>query len=806
MNTYKLNYLLYLLAILFLANNSTAQTTQTFTANGSFVVPCGVTSIAVQVWAGGGGGAGDGTNNGSAASGGGGGGYSTNTIIVTPGQTINYTVGTGGAGGSGAANGTAGGSSTFNTVTATGGGGGQTEGGAGGAAGTGNTNNGSTGGASSGTTGGAGGTGGNGGNGGGGATNGNNGGNGVSPGGGGGGAGNRSGGAEDGGAGARGQIRITFTGAEAGINQTLAPCGTSTNLGATAVPVGLGTWTCIAGCTGVTITSPNSTTSAVSGLSAGASTSFRWTVTNVGCTASTDDVTINSPVGAACAFFSHGTVGIQSERVTHCLQAICTGTYTDNGGAAGNYSSNVLGGLYRVFCPNAAGLCMRMTFNSFATEGTANTTCSFDYLTVGNGATQNSPVMTLAGINNSTAGRICGSPVTPFSFTANNPSGCLSFRFTSDASVVSTGWSASLSCVPCPTASNGPSLTDNADCIRATPICSGISFNSNARGPGLVAEGCTGSACPAGGENHTNWYTFQISTAGSLTFNVTPTTLTDDYDYAIYGPNASCNFLGPPLRCSDSGGTGITGLNGAAVDLVENVAGDKFLAPLNVLVGETYIMMIDEWSDNTGGGYDIAFGGTASLDCIVLLPVELTYFGGEYNPNSKKVDLRWAIQREQNIDYYKVLKSRNGIDFYPIDEVVVQGTFLGSKEYLSVDENPPFDGITYYRLQYGRHNDGDVSYSDIAAVEIYDPSMDNYIVTSPNPFKYNLDLRFYSQTMGEAVVNIIDLSGKTAKTLRLPAVQGSNNYSLDLSQLEAGFYILHIQIGDKAYQRKVMKI
>lgn len=115
---------------------------QTFTTNtpgnGSWIVPCDVTSITVQAWgAGGAGGAAD--NNPNGGSGGGGGGYTSYTVAVTPGQVITYTVGNGGNGNGGnGGNGTA---TTILALTANGGtGGGQNQG----AVGTGGTATGGT--------------------------------------------------------------------------------------------------------------------------------------------------------------------------------------------------------------------------------------------------------------------------------------------------------------------------------------------------------------------------------------------------------------------------------------------------------------------------------------------------------------------------------------------------------------------------------------------------------------------------------------------------------------------------------------
>jgi hypothetical protein len=102
----------------FSVSQVSAQTSQTFTANGTFTVPAGVTSIKVECWGGGGAGGGViGANNSTRAGGGGAGGtYTLATIIVTTNQlTIN--VGAGGVGVSQANGGNGGTSSVVSGVT-----------------------------------------------------------------------------------------------------------------------------------------------------------------------------------------------------------------------------------------------------------------------------------------------------------------------------------------------------------------------------------------------------------------------------------------------------------------------------------------------------------------------------------------------------------------------------------------------------------------------------------------------------------------------------------------------------------------
>jgi len=76
-------------------------TTTTYNSgSGNFTVPPGVTSLQIELW---GGGAGGGQGNGSSAGAGGGGGGAyckKNALVVTPGQLVAYSVGTGGLGAS----------------------------------------------------------------------------------------------------------------------------------------------------------------------------------------------------------------------------------------------------------------------------------------------------------------------------------------------------------------------------------------------------------------------------------------------------------------------------------------------------------------------------------------------------------------------------------------------------------------------------------------------------------------------------------------------------------------------------------
>ncbi|PZU17566.1 MAG: chromophore lyase, partial [Chryseobacterium sp.] len=101
-----------------------------------------------------------------------------------------------------------------------------------------------------------------------------------------------------------------------------------------------------------------------------------------------------------------------------------------------------------------------------------------------------------------------------------------------------------------------------ADCSTALSVCGNSSITYSPTGIGAVNENLGG--CLTTGEHNSIWYKLTIATSGTLTFDLVPNDPGADYDWAIYGPNASCGNLGSPIRCNAATVIGVganTGLN-----------------------------------------------------------------------------------------------------------------------------------------------------------------------------------------------------------------------------------------------------
>ncbi|WP_187478414.1 T9SS type B sorting domain-containing protein [Amniculibacterium sp. G2-70] len=157
-------------------------------------------------------------------------------------------------------------------------------------------------------------------------------------------------------------------------------------------------------------------------------------------------------------------------------------------------------------------------------------------------------------------------------------------------------------------------LWAQSDCGSALPACGNSQISYTPTGPGQILEDLGG--CLSSDEHYSVWYTFTAATAGTLTFEIVPNG-NADYDWAVYGPNKPCGNLGAPIRCSydappSNNGLYNTGLSLTAANLTDPAGGTGYCRYLDVLPGQTYYLVVDNFSQNANG-FVLTWGGTAIL-------------------------------------------------------------------------------------------------------------------------------------------------------------------------------------------------
>jgi hypothetical protein len=780
----KFNIKLILLFLNFLSLDLFSQTTFTVTLNtpgsSSWIVPCGVTSITVQCW--GGGGAGGSVSAAkSSASGGGGGGYSTSAFSVSAGSVITYTVGSGGLVNSSSSGG-AGSSTIFSTLSADGGTGGQGGSTTGsytvvGTGGAGSTNSGSNGSSASGSgntwNGGAGGNAGNtgagGGTGGGGSTN-ANGNNGNNPGGGGSGASlgtGQPGLGAFGGSGGNGQINIIYTvltTVNAGADQNLATCSTtSTTLNATSVSSPWsGAWSC-SGCSNITITNSNSPTSTVSGtgFTAGSSTAFIWTVTNGTCSY-TDEVVINVP---ACAQANPECASATTLTIDASL--LC-GQNTNGFGGVGDGCTISGSGQtvwYKFTVPAAT---TSLVLNLLGTSSTlphfglysgscAGLTCTQNIIFTLNSGDPGKHIL----LSSLTAGATYFVQVQSGSSTLNSQF-CISVNNVANNSIAPAN---ALLIDDCGVTYNG---TTNGGYYP-----SGTSTGSN----NLDGATTTATGVSETGDdvsfvvNNISWFKFCSVNAG--TYNV-------QFDVV------SCVFTGTSsgsqmaiLRGTDNSMTNIWQATNPTQPATPIQTSPSFTLAAN---GCAYLV-VDGFA---GDACTYSYVLTETSGSCRLLPIEL--FSLNAVDKNKYVEITWATSSEINNDYFEVEKSTNGVDFFSIERIEGSGMSANAIFYSAKDYNPS-SGVSYYRIKQVDF-DGKFSFSKIISIT-RNASISDFLI-SPNPANENMNISFNSEFSIKANVQILNYTGSKILSFETNIIKGENIIPVEIKDIESGIYIIKI--------------
>lgn len=178
-----------------------------------------------------------------------------------------------------------------------------------------------------------------------------------------------------------------------------------------------------------------------------------------------------------------------------------------------------------------------------------------------------------------------------------------------------------------------------SDCPEAVLLCDKSNLNvGQLLGTGTLTNEIGGLQLCLPEESQSVWYTWVCDQPGTLTFTLTPNNPGDDLDFILFelpgGLDDCANKQA--IRCMASGEnvgapfnewapcTGATGLMSGDPDMVEDSGcqpgNNNFLAEVNMVAGQAYALMVNNFSES-GQGFAMEFGGTG------------TFLGPEVNVN-----------------------------------------------------------------------------------------------------------------------------------------------------------------------------
>lgn len=297
-------------------------------------------------------------------------------------------------------------------------------------------------------------------------------------------------------------------------------------------------------------------------------------------------------------------------------------------------------------------------------------------------------------------------------------------------------------------------------------------------------------------------------------FNTNSATYSVTYFPAI--PYQNTNFLNPPLDH-------ISELE--YWEIYSNVSGADASAKLSLswrgysrvssfplkrdslLIAQYIYNSLGDW-EATGGGFAATVTGADSLSGYVkhksfgagytyaerrftlgtyshynALPVHLIYWTAIANIN--KVRLEWNVQQEQDIRFYEVERSLNGVDYGHL--ITVPSMQQVASIYINYDIAPA-TGWNYYRLKL-IDRIGRITYAGVRKVKFTDG--ENQVRIFPNPTTHYLNIQLPTYYTG-ALLNLYAIDGKLLSSHQVT----SSNIQLDVSFLSAGGFVLKIIRND----------
>jgi hypothetical protein len=183
----------------------------------------------------------------------------------------------------------------------------------------------------------------------------------------------------------------------------------------------------------------------------------------------------------------------------------------------------------------------------------------------------------------------------------------------------------------------------------------------------------------------------------------------------------------------------------------------------------------------------------APLFVAGALPVKWLSFTAEKNASGNL--LNWKVNGETSRTMYEIQRSRNGLDFIRLENILARGQQISGYQYT---DHRPFAGMNYYRIK--ETEGGREYYSRI--ISIRNDNKNQQVEIAPNPVTDGL-LRFgfVNADAQPFDVNIINTDGR----LMLAHKQTDSYGVFNISNLPAGTYYLVVKREKELYKTPFVK-
>lgn len=289
-------------------------------------------------------------------------------------------------------------------------------------------------------------------------------------------------------------------------------------------------------------------------------------------------------------------------------------------------------------------------------------------------------------------------------------------------------------------------------------------------------------------ENNT-FHTFTNNLGYSYTFSITFTpTATLNLQATVWPPDPNGTN-----SCSSTCNGGLESNVRSEFGGSPGTSGNSYTLNVTLNAGQTATIMTDGYAGDADGTYTITIG-------CPPLGVDLLSASVHYE-NGVGAIIEWDVTREENLKRYFIERSATIENFIQIGEVLPYTSNSNEiRGYQLTDANTPEEGNIYYRI-VSEDLDGSTATVQLLQLKrdapIYSDGALRINGVSANP-DGNLDcfLNLMETNAEQGVsLKVIDVRGRTVKTLDASAFRGSNVVSISSQGMENGIYILRAEMN-----------